>query len=344
MEEELKETPQVNEEEKDALPQEDVVSKPEETKVDELDKTKDVIKEDENSRPYEEVIEEARKEIKDAYSKQRRISNIVMLVVVAFMVGCFVLILQKLLVLNIIGYSVMGALVVFMIVFYFLTKNKLPNKIRDYINLVTSTINSHIFKDGAYSEVKSDPTDRLEIGETAADGVYDGVNNITSRNVVEGMFGGRHFKVADVALRKGSGKQTQNLFIGKYLSYPNNLHFEGRYVILSKRPNAETDIPNAISDLFVLSEEEGFVIYGPKEDAKIAKDLNTKFASLIKAIAVEKELLNLVVVIWAGHSAAYLSYSDSIIALPFEKPFEKDGFEQYSDQQLQLLNALKTLL
>ena len=329
MEEELKETPQVNEEEKDALPQEDVVSKPEETKVDELDKTNDVIKEDENSRPYEEVIEEARVEIKDAYSKQRRISNIVMLVVVAFMVGCFVLILQKLLVLNIIGYSVMGALVVFMIVFYFLTKNKLPNKIRDYINLVTLTINSHIFKDGAYSEVKSDPTDRLEIGE---------------RNVVEGMFGGRHFKVADVALRKGSGKQTQNLFIGKYLSYPNNLHFEGRYVILSKRPNAETDIPNAISDLFVLSEEEGFVIYGPKEDAKIAKDLNTKFASLIKAIAVEKELLNLVVVIWAGHSAAYLSYSDSIIALPFEKPFEKDGFEQYSDQQLQLLNALKTLL
>ena len=58
MEEELKETPQVNEEEKDALPQEDVVSKPEETKVDELDKTNDVIKEDENSRPYEEVIEE----------------------------------------------------------------------------------------------------------------------------------------------------------------------------------------------------------------------------------------------------------------------------------------------
>lgn len=340
MEEELKENPQLEEE---AAPQEpDVVSKEEEAK-DVLDHSHEIVKETKDSRPYDEVIEEARLEINKAYSKQRRTSNIIMIVVVAGLIGGFVMILQRIMGLTIAGYSLIGALVVFMVVYYFVTKNKIPNKIRDYVNLVTMTLNAHVFRDGAYSELKSDPTDRVELGELLAEGVYEGVNNITSRNVVEGMFGGRHFTVSDVALRKGQGKQMINLFIGKHVSYPNNLHFEGRYVILSKRIGAETDIPNAISDLTVLLEEEGFVVYGPK-DSKITKDTNTKIVSLVKDIKVNDELLNLAVVIWAGHSAAYLSYSDAIIALPFEKPFKKEPFEQYTSQQLQLLNALKTLL
>ena len=341
MEEELKENPQLEEE--IAAPQEsDVVSKDEEEK-DALDNSHLVEKETSESRPYDEVIEEARQEINKAYSKQRRTSNIVMVIVVAGLIGGFVMILQKVMGFTIAGYSLIGALVVFMVVFYFVTKNRLPNKIKDYIALVTNALNGHVFRDGAYSELRSDPTDRAELGELLAEGVYEGASNITSRNVVEGLFGGRHFNVVDVALRKGQGKQMINLFIGKHVSYPNNLHFEGRYVILSKRVGAETDIPNAINDLTVLSEEEGFVVYGPK-DSKITKDTNTKIVSLIKDIKVNDELLNLAVVIWAGHSAAYLSYSDAIIALPFEKPFNKEPFEQYTSQQLQLLNALKTLL
>lgn len=344
MEEELKENPQVEEEEQpEASTQEsDVVSKDEEVKNQPDDKFA-IEKETNESRPYDEVIEEARQQINKAYSKQRRTSNIVMIAVVAGLIGGFVMILQKAMGFTIAGYSLIGALVVFMVIYYFVTKNRLPNKIKDYIFLVTNALNAHVFKDGVYSELTSDPADRAELGELLAEGVYEGATNITSRNVVEGLYGGRHFNVADVALRKGQGKQMVNMFIGKHVSYPNNLHFEGRYVILHKRVGAETDIPNAINDLTILSEEEGFVVYGPK-DAKINKDTNSKFVSLIKDIKVEDELLNLVIVIWAGHSAAYLSYSDAIIALPFEKPFNNEPFEQYTSQQLQLLNALKTLL
>ncbi|MBR0295190.1 MAG: hypothetical protein IJQ67_04715 [Bacilli bacterium] len=346
MEEELKENPQVEEEKEQQLPNEADNVSSEEVKevVDSLDKAHTVKREAELSNTYDAVIEEARINMKKTYSKQRKTSNIVMLVVVALLVGCFVLVLQKNFALTIIGYSCMGALVVFMIVFYFINRNRLPNKIRDYIILVTEALNAHVFNDGNYQEVTSDVDDRLELGELLADGVYEGATNITSRNVVEGMFANRHFKVGDVALRKGAGRQMSNIFIGKYLSFPNNLHFEGRYVILSKRVGAETDIPNAINDLKILNDEDNFVIYGPKEDSKIAKDTNSKLVSLIKDIEVNDTLLNFVLVIWAGHSAAYLSYSDEIIALPFEREFKKEPFEQYTSQQLQLLNALKTLL
>ena len=345
MEEELKENPQVEEPKEDAIPQEpDMVSNEAEVKADPLDKSEPIIPEADDARPYDEIIEEARKKILSEYTKQKKVSNITMFLVVAVLVGCFVLIFLKNFALNIVGYSVAGALVVFMIVFYFVTRNRIPNKIREYILLVTKTINSHVYKDGSYKELKSDPTERLEMGELAADGVYENFDNISSRNVVEGIFEGRSFKVADVALRHGRARQTQNIFVGKYISYPNNLHFEGRYVILSKRKGGETDIPNGIGDLFVLTEEEEFVIYGPNQDAKFTKDTNSKISSLIKAIKTNNYLMNLVVVIWAGHSAAYLSYSDDIIALPFEKEFNKEAFEQYTSQQLQLLNALKTLL
>ena len=344
MEEELKENPQVEEEETEAIPQESDEVSSEEEKKDPLDQSHLIERETSDSRPYEEVIEEARQNINKSYSKQRRTSNIVMLAVVLGLVGGFILILQKGIAFTIAGYSLIGCLVVFMVVFYFVNKNKLPNKIRDYILLVTNALNGHVFADGAYQEVKSDPNDRAELSELLAEGVYEGATNITSRNVVEGMFAGRHFQVSDVALRKGYKRQMENIFIGKHLSYPNNLHFEGRYVILSRREGEEAvDIPNAVNDLTILSEENGFIIYGPK-DAKINKDTNTKFVSLIKEIKVEKDLLNFALVIWAGHSAAYLSYSDAIIALPFEKPFNKEPFEQYTSQQLQLLNALKTLL
>ena len=343
MEEELKENLQNEEEKTEAIPQETEVVSNEEEKKDLLDQSHLIEKETSDSRPYDEVIEEARQNINKTYSKQRRVSNIVMLATVAGLIGGFVLVLQKGLPFTIAGYSLIGCLVVFMVVFYFVNKNKLPNKIRDYIILVTNALNGHVFADGTYQEVKSDPNDRVELSELLAEGVYEGATNITSRNVVEGMFEGRHFRVADVALRKGAGRQMQNIFIGKHVSYPNNLHFEGRYVIVSKKDGEAVDVPNAINDLTVLSEDGNFTVYGNK-DAKITKDTNSKLVSLIKEIKVDKELLNFVLVIWAGHSAAYLSYSDAIIALPFEKPFNKEPFEQYTSQQLQLLNALKTLL
>ena len=65
---------------------------------------------------------------------------------------------------------------------------------------------------------------------------------------------------------------------------------------------------------------------------------------MLKRIKLGNELLGFTVVIWAGHSAAYLSYTDAIIALPFERPFNGEAFDNYTSQQLELLNALKTLL
>ena len=82
----------------------------------------------------------------------------------------------------------------------------------------------------------------------------------------------------------------------------------------------------------------------PEFESKFESDLTKEFIKKFKSIAVERHLLNLNLVIWSGHSSAYLSYDDMIMTLPFEKPFDKESNEQYASNLLDVLNAFELLV
>ena len=46
------------------------------------------------------------------------------------------------------------------------------------------------------------------------------------------------------------------------------------------------------------------------------------------------------VVFWGGHAAAYISYDDTIMSVPFDKPIDKEGFDKSFND---LLNCLKAI-
>ena len=85
-------------------------------------------------KPYNVAIEDARKELFASYSKTRKISNIIMFVVLAAIVGIMFLVMNNNPVLRYIGFGCGGALIVGMVVYYLLTRKKFPNKTRDYIS------------------------------------------------------------------------------------------------------------------------------------------------------------------------------------------------------------------
>ena len=70
----------------------------------------------EEAKPYNVVIEDARKELYKAYSTSRKVSNILMFVILAMIVGIMFMIMNNNQVLKIVGYSLAGALVIGMIV------------------------------------------------------------------------------------------------------------------------------------------------------------------------------------------------------------------------------------
>ena len=295
----------------------------------------------EEAKTYDVIIEEARQDLFKSYAKSRRISNILMFAVVVAIVGIMFMIISNNQVLKIVGYCLAGAIVVGMIVYYVLTRKNLPNKVQKYVPFVMQTLNDKMFSMPGFSEIKNNPEEKLQMDDLVGDGVYVEANGINSRNVVRGVYNGHHFLYAEAALTRPSTKKQQvpPLFVGRYISVPNQMKFDGHFIFNFKNPKQPLDLPNAINDLKVLEEKEDFFVYGP-EDANYHNIIDNKIISQFKKIQIEGHLLNLNVVFWGGHTAVYLSYDDAILSVPFDKPFDKDGFEKSLDDLVISLQAM----
>ena len=281
-----------------------------------------------DNKPYQVKIEEARKSLFGSYTKQRRISNIIMFVVLAAIVGVMFMVMSNIQWLKIVGYSLGGAILVGMILYYVLTRKNFPNKTKEYITMVSNILREQQF-DNNYSNIKYDLDEKFAITDFASDGVYKDATSINSRNIVRAEYKGHHVTYGEVALLRPSTRKQQvpPLFVGKYITLPNDLDFSGRFVIVMKNPKQPFDLPNAVEDLTVLEEKEDMVVYGP-EGADIHKTLKGSFLTDLRRIRVDNHLFNVNVVVWGGHSAAYLSYDDAIMAIPFDKPFDQQAYDQ----------------
>ena len=283
----------------------------------------------EEAKPYNVVIEDARKDLYKAYNTSRKVSNILMFAVVAAIVGIMFLIISNNQILKIIGYCAAGLLVVGMIVYYVLNRKKLPNKIKEYVPFVMKTINDQMFSGPEYKDLKNDSEEKLAMDDLSGDGVYKDATGINSRNVIRGTYKGHHFLYAEAALTRPSSRKQQvpPLFVGRYLSVPNQMKFDSRFIFTFKNPKSPVDLPNNVEDLALLEDKEDFSVYGP-QDANYHDVIDNKIISQLKRLKVEGHLLNVNVVIWGGHTAVYLSYDDPILSVPFDKEFDKPAYEQ----------------
>ncbi|MCR5506028.1 MAG: hypothetical protein K6F07_03445 [Bacilli bacterium] len=345
-EEKLQETPTEQEEKVEETPvekEEKKEEKPAEADVDALLPGPKPIKKYNEEKSYVQAIEEARLNFLKEYNKSRKMSYVMMVVVMAIAIGAVVCITLNNQVAKIIGWVLVGVAVVGMLVFYIATKNKLPHLTKDYIQVVNEVMNGHNYSDNTISEPMTDEKEKAEMADLMVDGVYANLGNIASRNMIHAKYRGHKFIVGDIGLYdNGQGKKRASLFVGKYLSMNNELHFKGHYIINIKNPQRPLDLPTDIEDLAVLVNEEDFVIYGPK-DGDVKKDLGSKFLPAVRKIALNETLLNVNFVIWAGHSAAYLSYSDDIMTLPFQNPFTGKENDKYRKDLYDSLEAFNVI-
>ena len=282
----------------------------------------------EESKPYQVIVEEKRKDLFKAYVKQRRISNILMVAVLVAIVGVMFLIMNNNQILKIVGYCSAGALLLGMILYYVLSRKGFPNKTKDYMASVTQILRDRQFKD-TYENVSYNPEEKMVTTDFSGDGIYKEIAGTNSRNIVRMEYKGHHVLYGEVALLRPAQKRVQvpPLFVGKYISLPNELEFEGRFVIVYKNPKQPYDLPNDVDDLVALEEKEDLVVYGP-EGADFRKVLGSNFVNDVRRFRLDNRLFNINIAVWAGHSAAYLSYDDAVMAIPFDKPFDYEGFEQ----------------
>ena len=302
-----------------------------------LDSAIAIEKPSEGEEPYDVVVEKERNQIIAQSKKGNLLSTISIIIVLAFSIaGIFTLTSIPAL-----AYSLMGAAVVTLIVFSILTRRVARPDVKTYIVNASAAINKYTFADNRFSDVFYDPSDKLELGDVASDGVYVGLVRTASRNICEGKYEDRSFKVCECALfNPNQGRKQDPAFIGKYLRTTNDLHFEGKILIISKGEK-DVDLPNDLEGLQQVVNEEKFFVYA--NDEKAIKALDKDFIKRIKSISVSNHLLNLTVVIWSGRSIVYASYDDATITLPFYEKYQADTAVQYRDNLIEFLDALKLL-
>ncbi len=286
------------------------------------------------SSDYANLVEDKRSALFDNYKKSRRNNNIILIVVVLFVVGAIGLLAIKQQWSTYLGYGLAGATLIGLIIYYVITKKKFPDTTKIYIEEVTKILDANTFSGEGFSDLKVLPKEKLKIAEVSCDKVYANSTNIGSRNYVNGLFEGKHFTCADLALYHMSNEkkaQQKVSFLGKYITITNSLKFDGRIIVVKQgeqEPDKLIDQPTDIQDLKELAREDKFVIYG-SEGLDYKKVLPSKFIKQIKELDVKGLFLNFVVCVWAGHTAFYLSYDDPVIAIPFEKPYTNEGQELY---------------
>lgn len=294
-----------------------------------------------SEKPFNEAVEEERKNIFVTYKKARTQSNIIMAVVVVIMVASLVVMVNfKNTWGPIAGGVAIGVTLVFLIVHYILTRNLFPNTTKKYIRFFMINSDNYVFDDENMHEQVLYFEKRYSNSDSLPDKVYQDVIDTASRNIVTAKYKEEPFECGELALYKAGAKRYQKavIFVGKYLTLANSLHFEDRYVIRISGEK-DTDAPNAIDDLVSLHKQNNFEVFG-KEGANFERDLGKDLVNNLKSIDCTGALLNVNIVFWAGHTAVYLSYDDSIVAIPFDKELSVGSYQQLKKNIKDILEIL----
>ena len=298
------------------------------------------LKKTNDEKPFGEAIEEERGNIFKIYKKTRVKNNIIMVATVAIFAAATILIMRQELWGKIVGGVALGGVVIFLLIHYLLTKNLFPDTTKKYIRFFMVNSDNYVLENSEINEAKLLFEKRYAVADVLADRVYKDVIDSASRNIIEAKYKENPFQFGELALYKAGAKRYQKsvIFVGKYLSFENKLHFKDRYIVNIKGEK-DIDVPNDIEDLKVLCEQNRFVIYGP-EGADYEKDLGKELIENLKSIECVGSLLNVNIVFWAGHTSAYLSYDDKIVAIPFDHAVEVEPYNQLKKNLNEILEIL----
>jgi len=279
----------------------------------------------ESDSDFLDAVEAKRKEVNKKYVTTRRTNNIIMAVVVVIFVAAFILIAQGTWG-QITGWVLVGTSVVGMVIYYVLSRRKYPDMSKKYCVDFWKLSNNFLFGHEPFTNCHIDFAEKYNLAEVAADRVYKDIIEIASRNIVRGKYNGKDFAFGELAFYKAGAKKRSRevMFVGRHLCLENHLPIDGRFLITMKCEK-NLDLPNDIEDLVPLFEEGDFIIYG-SEGADYEKALGKDLISQLKRIKVTGALVNVNIVFWHKRTACYLSYDDSIVAIPFNSEINRQSY------------------
>ena len=271
-------------------------------------------------------VEEQRKFLLKSYKKTSTINNILLVVVAAVFIGSFILITQGTWG-QITGWVLIGVTLAGLITYFLISRKKYPNHSRQYFKSFWESSNNYLFSDSRFQDCEINIDERYELADIISQRAYKDIVSVASRNIVRGKYNDKEFVFGELGLyRPGARRNARDVvFVGRHLSLDSNLEFEGRYIVNIRKAEDPVDLPTDIEDLKVLHEDGLLTIYG-EEGANFEKDLGKNLIAELQSLVCNAPLLNLTFVFWNKKTFCYISYDDSIVAIPFDKPIDVNAY------------------
>ena len=284
------------------------------------------IEKNEDVQALSDRVDEQRKSLLKSYKKTSTINNILLVVVAGVFIGSFILITRGTWG-QIAGWVLIGVTITGLVIYFLLTRKRYPNLSRQYFRVFWESTNNYLFSDSRFEGCSINIDERYELSDIISQRAYKDVVSVASRNIVRGKFNGKDFVFGELGIyRPGARKNSRDVvFVGRHLSLDSNLEIEGRYIVNVRKAEEPVDLPTDIEDLVPLFEDGLLTVYGV-EGANYEKDLGKKLIADIQSIACNAPLLNLNFVFWNKKTFGYLSYDDSIVAIPFEKSIDSNAY------------------
>ncbi len=310
----------------------------------------------------EEEVEKLRSTFKKGMSKSRMFSTITMLILIAGIVGGYLLyrfLPENLRWLAWTVFGILGAGLVTSFIISARMNKKAYTNVDKYVREEIGLVNSYVFTDDNFGDPQYSVKGHVDLEMIIEAHYFDTINAINSRNIVKVNYLNREMTVSEVAVRvpyqnPADGKDYSQVdkkklpaesyaCFGKYITYPLALEGTGDIIVLLRGKNAylptyldgylEVKIDNLKDDYLVWSTQG--------DDAR--KAFTPEIVALLNDFNSDGILENTFFSINPKGLKWCLNYSEAIMEVPIDKPRTGEPFKHYRDDLVRVCAIISSL-
>ena len=314
---------------------------------------------EEQAQPDEEVPQEPAKPVYDSeflqkienervsflqkYRSGNRLKSILFFVVMFLMVATFIVVpnvssgaswgLPTMI-------SIAVVLLAAVLVYSYLTRKKMTQKMRDYFSVYYDNVNKFVFGSKSFDKVLFENPGKIEDHLFLDSLLYKDVLEVRSRGATTFEYEKKPVLVCDCAGSVKDYKRVKPIFVGKYLVTGNK--YDGKEPIYIYIKGDERALPPTnLEEVKVVKDDKNMAIYS--NNSKWDKVLNAKVMKLVNSIKPNKELVDISISIQPGTTYIALGYDDPLMVVPLDRPFNQDPVKLYKKDILKACELAKEL-
>lgn len=227
------------------------------------------------------------------------------------------------------------------------TRNKMNEIVEEYIVRYGLLIDSYVYGNNyMLKDVRLAYKYKIEMDEVIKNDIYKDVLKTQSRDYIKGKVLGVNFYCSDVSFKTGTSPKDKNCkvpAVGKMYKFNLKLKNEGKIVIyLSKTKEGKPTNLDGLEEVKVKNLDERFEVYASSQE--ITKVITSSLANVLSSFEINDDLVDLVINISDKATYVLLSYSDKIMVIPYEKPYEKESLLQYHTDAMNVVSIVNSLV